>query len=829
MKSNNKITLSEADIYKLLISEINSAKNNLGLENWPLEKWVKAQPVVKDILLISNNSNMNFDGIISLLKNFYLLLSNEANRKIQDQVSKTCADSLVILKNASLISLHILRQMIESELTHSEKNSSIKAAYFNGLSSILKQIDLCSDISDYSIIKKFIDIFYTYNKYILDFSIKLQDQSIQEQIKRQKQFFSKNVSMFSKKLNDTSVVNDVTKDFQSILTNVIKERSQGISHNVKCKLNLLNEIEIVTNNTTYNLTQILSYEPNFNHLHLEDVYLDNYLTIVNSHTLLLQPDKFPVETNGLSKDIMAKLDKIIPNENGLKKCHASHCLAINIYTSDAYVIVNYLLRYKTITKDLFMRTFDDPNVNLALERIWKKLRGNNAARDFLTSSEINQFTMEAIMLVGIMAHGLESASSLQYQLSRFLNKKNDHSHHSHFLRGVSGDWVNNIKNDYDIAYYTGTPIYHDSFMSTTLNPNVTNNFIADQSKAILFKIIPFDPNYQKGYGVNVSCISAHKKEEEYLFSAGSLLLPYPESVIKNNHSYQNAVLNKKTTLTITDGNSLKSFAYSKEVIDLRNNLIQLYSRLYSISFKCSPEEESRLALLRNTKELIDLLQTTLKQIHVYASNQELQSSDISKIFIDCDIVILVTTKMELFIYEKNNNEITGKLVPISLDDFNKLIFHLNINNILYNPNQLQNPIVAIKNVDILKINCIEKFAQIKFDYFFKYNDINRLHQEKIDTIRKACKYLMSNVTASSIRINTQPDDKVSKQMLASYDRIDFDNRCRLELFDNMKNGNIYDNSSVLFGRILNEQHNHYDYFKEYDEENLKERIRYESI
>lgn len=147
------------------------------------------------------------------------------------------------------------------------------------------------------------------------------------------------------------------------------------SSSIVCQFNHLNELEVKTKNKTFNVTQILKHQPDFEHLSFDQQLLQQYVTFIQTarHTPSL----------GGAPQIPSKRDyeKVDPDKK-YQTISYPEKLAITLYTSDPF--------YQSI--NLFLRTHGKENESYAN----------------LNESDLIQFVKEVILTACIASHGISA-------------------------------------------------------------------------------------------------------------------------------------------------------------------------------------------------------------------------------------------------------------------------------------------------------------------------------------------------------------------------------------------------------------------------------------
>ena len=86
---------------------------------------------------------------------------------------------------------------------------------------------------------------------------------------------------------------ELTSEFQNLLKDMIDDSLLSDANKIgQQRINFLGEIMITFGDKSYNLTQMLSHEPDFNSLVLDDKLLDHFYDYLRSGSGMMVPENF---------------------------------------------------------------------------------------------------------------------------------------------------------------------------------------------------------------------------------------------------------------------------------------------------------------------------------------------------------------------------------------------------------------------------------------------------------------------------------------------------------------------------------------------------------
>jgi hypothetical protein len=542
-----------------------------------------------------------------------------------------------------------------ANIDHYAKHRQYAGFYLNVIRQVISQFK-DFDIEEFSKGKlAFLKTTKYINEKIMPFYSALQES---------KQLKTQNTKL---KTKNTISKSEATQDLSIIFT-ALKTNFSSIEFN----LNKFGEniVTIPGCDGKINLTQILKHEPQFMFSSTKKE-LDFIFEILKDNPLIIS--QFRIYWKKMTVDECKKeLESICISEVGenlFSQCHPAHCICINFYTSDLYLYMNKLLRTGTFPEDFFATPSDDQEVQLVMDRLEEALRGSKTG-EMLSSDEINLLTKWICLIIIVATDGLRLAKHVSYDPSKPFEG-------ARTVKGQSGEYVDNLKNQNTMAYIGKTLQYVSCFQSTTFNPKIVEAFMK-QPKKMLSKITAYDiftPN-NTGFGARISMYSQYKKEEELVYSPGHLVLVIPERDIKHPERY-NISYDKKTSMIITDGVSPKSLFYSSQIQQLRIELIEMYEDINFNFLLIAKTHDKNLDTIQNILlECIHITETQFRPIDIMISVDKTSLNDIQALHKQSDITYVFTQTGELYCIDRSCHLI--ERLKISPDDFNQALELLNL-------------------------------------------------------------------------------------------------------------------------------------------------------
>ncbi|MBV9575801.1 MAG: hypothetical protein JO149_04185, partial [Gammaproteobacteria bacterium] len=244
-------------------------------------------------------------------------------------------------------------------------------------------------------------------------------KTIMEKSKQDEKFakwFNKHVGNYLPSLNvfnEKRKTRDLASELEFVVNKMINEPNK-----VTCEVNAVGEMIAKIGDETYNLSIMLEHQPNFN-MNFNDATLDNYYEYLTNKSQILLPLNFPVSNYKDLNSIDCKeiLKEKLKNDNTFEDCHAGPVLAINIYTSPAYIIMNKILREKRLSTDIFdpnnPRYPTDQTAADALKQLEYNLRRDNHGGE-LSADEVDAIVKESVMATVMATIGMHHAKHPTY-------------------------------------------------------------------------------------------------------------------------------------------------------------------------------------------------------------------------------------------------------------------------------------------------------------------------------------------------------------------------------------------------------------------------------
>ncbi|MBX3709302.1 MAG: hypothetical protein KIT56_02740 [Gammaproteobacteria bacterium] len=280
----------------------------------------------------------------------------------------------------------------------------------------------------------------------------------------------------------TQATMELEKIIHALLSNY-----KSISHS----FNSLDELEIVIDGVFFNITQILSHDPDFEHIALTQEQLETYAHFVTKNARNKPILRLP---NNELKIPSPEDYKKIDTNNECSHLHYGEKLAITLYTSGFYIRIQSFLR---------------------------SLGQSERIRN-LSETNLKQLVPEILLNSCIAAHGLSKTpgtahinENLSYRISF---RKEQASSNTHYFQ-------KRLK-----AIENRNPLYEQGFISTSENNSYNakghNVFIAFNE----YKNLSY-------FGKNIRVISRHPYETEVLYAPG-IQIQYTNYIkIKEQHFF----------------------------------------------------------------------------------------------------------------------------------------------------------------------------------------------------------------------------------------------------------------------------------------------------
>lgn len=743
---HNKAVTSERDINHIIINSLLDIKSQLLQKDWgnrvhtvPYQSFQLPRTARELVHLIDETVKTSPVPAESPLIDTLKRISEIPALREEYSDTKAMADALIG------VVLLMTEEMISHEMGQYDRpESKVEKAYFSNLAVQLKLMQSQKEAG-----LPEVDILVETRQNLTDlkenYLHELLKPERQQEAQKEAKFFREKINPFYEQLeNQENKAFAVNQDLQICVNAMIAQTMHPEKTIVSTRMNGLDELEVIIGNDLYNLTQILKHDPNFSQLEFDAAQLDTYAAHM-SKLPILGIDNFPVqqfernvkgELSGVKTPaaMQSELNALIREkgkENVFENCHIAHCMAINLYTSDAYIVLNELLRHKTMPPDLFVpKKMQDPVTVQALRAIEKRLRGSNTGGT-LTAYESNLLTQQAIMATAVASAGLTLAKPVVFEPGKAvsINLEGElDTTQGRMVRGAAGNWVADTRKQYAFANEAGMPVYYDGFMSSSFSTNIANQFMTDKSKTLMSKVNTYSIDLQSGSGVVVSDISRYRKENEYLFPPGSLILPNKESAIKHKEHYghigKERQITSKVSQVVTSGNSSKLQYYSPAIQQKRMALIQEYEKIednHSL-----PQQERKEKLEALTQE-IQQLETQLKRIDIVVMQSLPDKPDIHALCKEADAVFLMAENGETLFLDKQANKAT----PLTLDtrQKEKLVKSLELPAHARQLQDNNDSVHAFNKLDLIKIAWLEKVTHWTVDKAFSEKTTLEIHDE----------------------------------------------------------------------------------------------------
>lgn len=416
-------------------------------------------------------------------------------------------------------------------------------------------------------------------------------------------------------------------DLTIVVTAIIESLADPTKINVVCKKSIsTDEILVEINGKTYNFTQILKHEPNFRMVIFDENTLNLFFNYVKNGFGF--PAAFPmldatIDIRSLTAEqFMTQLSLALKNaskDNNFEACHAADVWAINQQSGAGYRMTNLLLRSKTMPTN----ALNHQNASASVEKsdLIKLSNGFRfTATQSLDEKQMDTLLKHTIATICVASQGLKKAKHVEYDpgSQRPIDPKGVRKD-GRGIRGVvdrQDVYLKIQKKEFQLASKAHATVYEGGFVSTSINTQTPQQFMTsstDVPKA-LYKVIPFS---EQPLGTNITNISQHTAEDEIMYPPGCTFMPSEEKQIQNKESYDGLQITKKTTLTITSGDSIKSQTYSSVLQVARNKLIKMQDDVAQ-ELNNTPLTTDQYERLKSMREqlhiLVDQLQTNLKTI-----------------------------------------------------------------------------------------------------------------------------------------------------------------------------------------------------------------------
>lgn len=254
--------------------------------------------------------------------------------------------------------------------------------------------------------------------------------------------------------------------------------------------NDLQEIEAKLNGNSYNITQILKNNPDFSHIELDDTQLANYANFI-THRAIYKP-QLPKTGDIPTEEAYNNLDA----KGDYAHLHYGEKLAITLYTSKRYKVLQHLLHYSTIKP--------------------------SHHREKEMSLEIT----EQLLCICVASHGLKKPPTNQ-------NAQDDKQCETLCVRSE----VVKPNDDFFIQRITNiqktTLSKNNGFTSTAANVFLPHALNADNNCFTLYR----QPNSSNPLGKYIAPLSVVSEEEELLFPPGTQFQYTDYNVIEGAHVF----------------------------------------------------------------------------------------------------------------------------------------------------------------------------------------------------------------------------------------------------------------------------------------------------
>ncbi|AWN73141.1 hypothetical protein LEAN103870_05045 [Legionella anisa] len=748
MQSKPEYNVFENDIDNLMLNNLANIQKSISLA---MQSGAELPPSAADIVFIIDRLNENLEHLNQLnltvdmtptelefarlnhIKNTVIfidiLLKSESKVPAYEELYKR-------LQVASESGLILLMHVVEKEIQLLEKNHLLlrKAdeSYLVSLISFVKEMQLAVQFENSSLTK-----LCEFRERLFDIHNKFLEAAARDDLKdlKEESFFEKRINPYLDYLiQNQSVVSEATQDLEIIIKAIMQEiKNNNPNVTDMFRVNCLNEIEVTVGQEVYNLTQILKHEPNFNQINLTEDELESYLSFLqNDPSIVLKPVAFPVVNwkSDDSKTIMKDLDDQLKDENYFQECHSSECLAINIYTTDAYVPINMLLREKMISTKIFEKGSTDKNVQDALFRLEMLLTGQ-ATQDEITPTQQSQLILEALLATVCAVRGINKAQHLCYVPDDQVTITGDllDTHQGRSIRATSGTWVAAEKRRFELAKEAGIPLYYAGFTSTSFDTSKVGTFIADPNTALITKTHPWSGISKYSIGAIIKALSQYPTEAEYIFPP-CLCLPQEEKQIKRPDHYGKLQQDKKVAMVLAHGNSPKSMCYSTQIQKIRGELIK---QLDYVNKSNTQNDPTLTRFSKHIEELIHKLDTQLKTIKLISLQegqlqglkQKIQQKGLKGVRlkglekVDGVFFVSEATRTLVFINQRENLFKEFQLSPQQFDKIDRLL-------------NLQ--VEKDKNLTHLEIVLMQKLTGLTMEPINDPEFTAKCYQEEIESI-----------------------------------------------------------------------------------------------
>lgn len=343
-------------------------------------------------------------------------------------------------------------------------------------------------------------------------------------------------------------------------------------------------------NTVFNLTQAFQHDPDFKTLTTKNeeayfLYLCNFYkeNIENDKHWIINLQNFPIdEWYDLSSEQLRKKIKVLYADKYFPNLHPVYFLALHIYTTDFYILMNWLLRSDTrLSAEMFTKTYASSNTQHSMNLLQINFFGSEENR-VLTPDEINHILRDIVIMTMFTVIGLHTNQSLpsytptapRLDSNGLLNNEREIS-----LRGFGGQWAEDQKVQQSLARLANIQLHQPAIFSATLNPSTALSFTSKESHSYINKVITYNL-----CGMILDPISRYR-EQEIVFAPGFKYVAFDETPVKHPEHYNldpsaKILFSKKITIIITHGISPNlSFYPDEQALISREKSIILYQSL----------------------------------------------------------------------------------------------------------------------------------------------------------------------------------------------------------------------------------------------------------
>ncbi len=296
------------------------------------------------------------------------------------------------------------------------------------------------------------------------------DANNNEKSEKLDRFYKKKVMPYLEAINNYKRIDresEVSMDLESLLITLINNY-----HTIQCAIHPeFHEIIIKDGKKTYNLTQILLHNPNMNAINIGEQNLDKaYELLANPkivNIIIPKKDAFPVDYQSLNvTQCNLALQRYFSSGNNdtahfFTNHHPVYDLADSAYCGNGYVVINELLRTKTLSHTMFdqdeINSKSDRNARNAFIELRYAVK-QGAIDDYLNPKEMARIIKEILLVVLIASKGLFLAKHPAYNPAEqtTLSDKSFSFESGRTYKGSNGSWVPELMKRYEMAYVGGT-------------------------------------------------------------------------------------------------------------------------------------------------------------------------------------------------------------------------------------------------------------------------------------------------------------------------------------------------------------------------------------